>query len=138
MSLQLSLLPLLIPTAQAGVFGTRVIGSTRHLSSANTSAAEAAERLLSTFKGQTTSRKQILDGNQLQRLSLTLNRRELHPGLDVSFLNSAPPNGTPLPPGYHLVYFTPGGVESELGLDGTDRTFNAPRRSPGGCGPAVR
>lgn len=37
-----------------------------------------------------------------------------------------PPNGTPLPPGYHLVYFTPGDVEADMGADGTDATFNAP------------
>ncbi|EGU73031.1 hypothetical protein FOXB_16462 [Fusarium oxysporum f. sp. conglutinans Fo5176] len=45
-------------------------------------------------------------------------------GLDIS--ESGPPNGTALPPGYHLVYFTPSVVESDLGLDGTDTSFNAP------------
>ena len=38
----------------------------------------------------------------------------------------APPDGTRLPPGYHLVYFTPNGVESQLGRDGTDTAYNAP------------
>lgn len=61
-------------------------------------------------------RKQLIDANQLNLLSVTLNRA---PSLDI-----APPAGRPLPPGYHLVYFTPSIVESELGLDGTDRTVN--------------
>ncbi|KAF6818046.1 hypothetical protein CMUS01_11999 [Colletotrichum musicola] len=90
----------------------------------STNATDAASRLLETFAGKDVVRKQLLDSNQLQRLSLTLNRKELHPGLDVS--SHAPPQGTPLPPGYHLVYFTPAAVESELGQDGTDTTFNAP------------
>ncbi|OHW94401.1 mesaconyl-c4 hydratase [Colletotrichum incanum] len=89
-----------------------------------TNATDAASELLDTFVGKDVIRKQIIDSNQLQRLSLTLNRKELHPGQDVSA--EAPVQGTPLPPGYHLVYFTPAGVESELGMDGTDKTFNAP------------
>ncbi|KAI1871431.1 uncharacterized protein JN550_004425 [Neoarthrinium moseri] len=89
-----------------------------------TSAAEAAEELTHSFASKTSTRRQLLDGNQLQKLSLTLSRRELHPGLDIS--EDAPPAGTPLPRGYHLVYFTPGGLEPELGPDGTDRTFNSP------------
>lgn len=32
--------------------------------------------------------------------------------------------GTPLPPGYHLVYFTPPQRPGALGLDGTDTSFN--------------
>ncbi|KAL7930766.1 hypothetical protein V8C35DRAFT_324210 [Trichoderma chlorosporum] len=36
------------------------------------------------------------------------------------------PAGTPIPPAHHLVYFTPDDLESELGADGSDRTFNAP------------
>ncbi|CAJ2507125.1 Uu.00g083110.m01.CDS01 [Anthostomella pinea] len=89
-----------------------------------TSASGAASQMMRDFAGQSISRRQVLDGNQLQRLSLTLNRRSLHPELDVAI--EAPPPGTPIPPGYHLVYFTPTGVESELGPDGTDSTFNAP------------
>ncbi|KAK8016028.1 Mesaconyl-C(4)-CoA hydratase [Apiospora marii] len=77
-----------------------------------------------TFRDRVITRRQILDGNQLQKLSLTLGRPHLHPGLDVS--ETPPPDGTPLPPGYHLVYFTPNGTERELGPDGTDLTFNAP------------
>ncbi|KAK1996812.1 hypothetical protein LX36DRAFT_658216 [Colletotrichum falcatum] len=89
-----------------------------------TDATDAASRLLDAFSGRQVVRRQVLDSNQLQRLSLALNRKQLHPGQDVSA--DAPAQGTPLPPGYHLVYFTPAGVESELGTDGSDRTFNAP------------
>jgi hydroxyacyl-ACP dehydratase HTD2-like protein with hotdog domain len=88
-------------------------------------AVEVAEQINSRSLNNVIIRRQVLDGNQLQKLSLTLNRRLLHPHLDVS--NSPPPNGTPIPPGYHLVYFTPEGVEADLGVDGTDLTFNAPK-----------
>ncbi|KAH9904951.1 hypothetical protein F4778DRAFT_52641 [Xylariomycetidae sp. FL2044] len=103
------------------------------------SAAEAADRMNQAFAGRSTSTTQhfFLDGNQLQKLSLTLGRRSLllhetsrgNSSSSSSRLDIAvrpPPTGTPVPPGYHLVYFTPGGLESELGPDGTDRTFNAP------------
>ena len=66
--------------------------------------------------------KQLLDGNQLQRLAQTLGRRELLRGHGVA--GEMPENGTPLPPGYHLAYFTPSCYEEQLGRDGSDRTFN--------------
>ncbi|EPE35174.1 Thioesterase/thiol ester dehydrase-isomerase [Glarea lozoyensis ATCC 20868] len=59
----------------------------------------------------------LLDGAQLHRLSATLSRTEFR---------STPPNGTKIPPAWHLVYFTPAQLEEELGLDGTDTTYNAP------------
>ncbi|KAJ4135413.1 hypothetical protein NW765_009384 [Fusarium oxysporum] len=90
---------------------------------ASTSGSDVAQQLLSQLKGRVTTRRQVLDGNQLQKLSLTLDRRHLHPGHDISVM--APANGTVLPPGYHLVYFTPSGTELDLGVDGTDRSFNA-------------
>src|SRR4051812_43056863 len=62
---------------------------------------------------------QLLDANQIQRLSATLSRPELSKAL--------PSNGTPLPACYHLAYFTPSQIEEELGRDGTDTTFNPPR-----------
>ncbi|KAK3694178.1 hypothetical protein B0T22DRAFT_371066 [Podospora appendiculata] len=101
----------------------------RHLSTAVevavvANASEAADRMMHGFGGKTLTRKQTLDGNQLQKLSLTLGRTHLRHGLDVS--TNIPPLGTPLPPGYHLVYFTPSELESALGPDGTERTFNAP------------
>lgn len=81
------------------------------------SASEACAEILSRFKsGPVSIRKQLIDGNQLQLLSIALNRNP------TSY--NPVPDGTPVPPGYHLVYFTPSIVESELGLDGTDRTVN--------------
>lgn len=75
------------------------------------------------FQNKKIVNRQVLDANQAQKLSLTLNRPELS-GVDI--LERPPPEGTPLPPGYHLAYFTPGGLESQLGADGTDTSFNAP------------
>jgi hydroxyacyl-ACP dehydratase HTD2-like protein with hotdog domain len=83
----------------------------------HTSAAEACSELLTRYqKGPISIRKQVFDANQLQLLSITVGRTP------TSF--NPPPQGTPIPPGYHLVYFTPSILESELGLDGTDRTVN--------------
>jgi hydroxyacyl-ACP dehydratase HTD2-like protein with hotdog domain len=78
--------------------------------------------MMESFKDKQFIRRQILDANQAQKLALMLNRPNLS-GVDIQA--KAPPQGTPLPPGYHLVYFTPGGLESELGVDGTDTSFNA-------------
>ncbi|KAJ4367730.1 hypothetical protein N0V86_009851 [Didymella sp. IMI 355093] len=82
------------------------------------SAAEASAEIFERFgNGKPVSiRKQLLDANQLQLLSITLNRTPTS--------NNPPPEGTPVPPGYHLAYFTPSIIESELVLDGTDRTVN--------------
>lgn len=81
------------------------------------SAQEACTELLSRFHNKPVSvRKQLFDANQLNLLKITLNR--------TPTLDETPPDGTPIPPGYHLVYFTPSIAESELGLDGTDRTVN--------------
>lgn len=88
----------------------------------HTGASEAASRLLDAFAGAVSIRRQLLDANQIQKLALTLGRPALG-GVDVS--GAAPRTGTPIPPGHHLVYFTAGGLESELGPDGTDLTFNA-------------
>lgn len=87
-------------------------------------AKDAASHMLDTFGSTTSVRRQVIDANQLQKLALTLGRPALPGGLDVSV--DAPPTGTLLPPGYHLVYFTPNGLEAELGPDGTDVSFNAP------------
>lgn len=92
---------------------------------ASTSAKEAALKILETTESKTITKKQFLDANQIQRLSLTLLRPELYP--EQSIEKSAPKNGTPIPPGYHLVYFTPSALENKLGEDGTDRAFNPVR-----------
>ncbi|KAL8788877.1 MAG: hypothetical protein Q9195_007091 [Heterodermia aff. obscurata] len=68
------------------------------------------------------TQRQLIDANQLQRLSLTLNRPNLH--ADQSIRLEAPSAGTPVPPGYHLAYFTPAALSNELGQDGTDRIYN--------------
>lgn len=96
----------------------------RRITTKAVTAQEATDQLLRTFHGKTLIRKQVLDGNQLQKLSLTLGRKQLWPGLDVT--QGSAPVGTPLPPGYHLVYFTPSDLEIDLGPDGSDRTFNPP------------
>ncbi|EGD88571.1 hypothetical protein H112_03490 [Trichophyton rubrum D6] len=78
-------------------------------------------------------RTQVLDANQLQLLSLTLNKNHLYPGYPpLSFPPSQAANqsasvlatGIPVPPGYHLVYFTPQFLEEHLGPDGTDVSYN--------------
>lgn len=95
------------------------------------SAAAAAQQILDHFHAKTTTLRQTLDGPQLQKLSLTLARPHLHhphgePAPLLSVLAAPPPDGTPLPPGYHLAYVAPAQLEAALGPDGTDRTFNAP------------
>lgn len=85
----------------------------------STSAASIAAQFLA--KAQSLpiyTQTQVLDANQLQRLSATLSRKELS--------ESLPRDGTLLPACYHLVYFTPAQIEEELGRDGTDTTFNPP------------
>ncbi|KAI0020350.1 putative cytoplasmic protein [Xylariomycetidae sp. FL0641] len=85
-------------------------------------AAQAAKRMIAFSKGKQKVRYQRLDGFLLKQLSLTLGRRELHPGQDVSRSKEL----GPLPPGYHLAYFTPTALEHELAADGSDASFNAP------------
>jgi hydroxyacyl-ACP dehydratase HTD2-like protein with hotdog domain len=81
------------------------------------SAQKACTELLARFSTQPVSvRKQLLDANQLHLLNITLGRKA------TSF--DLPRDETPIPPGYHLVYFTPSILEEELGIDGTDRTVN--------------
>ncbi|RDW62462.1 hypothetical protein BP6252_11895 [Coleophoma cylindrospora] len=94
--------------------------STRNIG--NTSSQIASEFLTRVQYNGPLSSSQLLDGNQLQRLSQTLNRANLSP--DQPFLTQAPPNGTPVPAGYHLAYFTPSALESGLGSDGSDRLVN--------------
>ena len=94
----------------------RLFSSTsRRLNEASTS--EACSELFKRFgKKPVSVRKQLFDANQLHLLNITLGR------LPTS--THALENGTPIPPGYHLVYFTPSILEDELGLDGTDKTVN--------------
>ncbi|KAH7346564.1 hypothetical protein BKA65DRAFT_398843 [Rhexocercosporidium sp. MPI-PUGE-AT-0058] len=90
----------------------------RLYSSERNAKAIASEFLSKTQANPPNAHTQLLDANQLQRFSATFSRPELSKTL--------PKNGTPLPAGYHLAYFTPAQVEEELGRDGTDTTFNPP------------
>src|SRR5690625_618144 len=110
--------------ALAPLVQRRAFSSSQHHHASGATASEAASRMLDTFAGAVSIRRQVLDVNQVQKLALTLGRPTLG-ATDIS--SEAPRVGTPIPAGYHLVYFTPGGLESELGADGTDRTFNAPQ-----------
>lgn len=87
-----------------------------------------ADAFLSKFaNGKTFTRKQFLDANQLRLFSLTLDRPHLWPGstLTSTHLESAEPAaGTPIPPAYHWIYFTPAQLPGILGQDGTDASFN--------------
>jgi hydroxyacyl-ACP dehydratase HTD2-like protein with hotdog domain len=78
------------------------------------SAKEIAFQFLNKSKSLTQTRRQVLDRNQLHKLSLAL-------GHDTPL----PPNtGDRIPSCHHLVSFTPEQRQSELGLDGTDTTWN--------------
>ncbi|KAI2953410.1 hypothetical protein CBS147322_4193 [Aspergillus niger] len=92
----------------------------------DTSASTIATSFLTRFQSLgPQTRSQILDANQLQLLSLTLNRPSLFPNSpSLSNTPTSLPTGTPLPAGYHLVYFTPAFLENELGADGTDTSYN--------------
>lgn len=82
----------------------------------------AEDLLTHAHKAGPVTQRQLIDGNQLQRLSLTLNRSHINKGLPVR--TEAPFEGTSIPPGYHLAYFTPAALPDELGADGTDRSYN--------------
>ena len=95
---------------------------------ASTTASAATKRLVDDFREKAKSapsiiRKQCLDSNQIQRLSLTLNRPQLYRNADIRKDNSLA-KGTPVPLGYHLVFFTPAALPGELGSDGTDVSYS--------------
>ncbi|KAI0391443.1 hypothetical protein F5Y17DRAFT_408443 [Xylariaceae sp. FL0594] len=83
-----------------------------------TSAEEAAAEMIK-GKAMTQTQTQTLDVNQLWKLGVTL-----APALGGKV--KRPDLGTEVPPGHHLVYFTPSDAESSLGADGSDVGFNAP------------
>ena len=99
---------------------------TRQKQKAHTDAI--ADAFLSKFaSGQTFERKQVLDANQLRLFSLTLNRPHLWPRSHLfsqSLETEEPSSGTPVPPGYHWIWFTPAQLPGILGLDGTDASYN--------------
>ncbi|OQD87182.1 hypothetical protein PENANT_c006G07133 [Penicillium antarcticum] len=108
--------------AQSGAIRSFTLSQRLH----SPDAAAVASSFLSRFQSLgPETRTQTIDANQLQLLSLTLNRPTLFPGSpSLSNGASAPQSETPVPPGYHLAYFTPAFMESELGADGTDASYN--------------
>ncbi|KAG6985291.1 succinate--coA ligase [ADP-forming] subunit beta [Physcia stellaris] len=82
----------------------------------------AEELITRAQKAGPITQRQLIDANQLQRLSLTLDRPHLYKSQSTS--REAPREGTPIPPGYHLAYFTPAALPDELGVDGTDRSYS--------------
>lgn len=100
----------------------RTFATTRYL---RTDAGSVAASFLSRFQSLGPQiRTQTLDANQLQLLSLTLDRPTLFPATPSLSDGALPQSATPVPPGYHLAYFTPAFAESELGADGTDTSYN--------------
>ena len=84
-----------------------------------------ADSFLSKFaNGKSFTRKQLLDANQLRLFSLTLDRPNLWSSTDKPLEEAEPVQGTPIPPAYHWIYFTPAQLPGILGLDGTDASFN--------------
>ncbi|RMZ87507.1 hypothetical protein DV736_g5266, partial [Chaetothyriales sp. CBS 134916] len=83
-----------------------------------------AEAFISKFaSGQPFVRKQLIDANQLRLFSLTLNRPCLWRG-SPTLQKLEPTKGTPVPPAYHWAYFNPVQLQFQLGIDGTDASFN--------------
>ena len=92
-----------------------------HVSS-TASAEQLASHFLEVHGSQVQRRSQRLDANQLKLLYFTLNRaKEAHSVAE----------GTPLPPGFHIIYFTPHFPTKDLASDGAPATAG-----PGG--PFVR
>ncbi|OQE45880.1 hypothetical protein PENCOP_c001G08011 [Penicillium coprophilum] len=121
----LSLLTHLRPRIRAHVRPSTIRSFTisQHLHS---DASTVAEAFLSRFQSMgPQTRTQTIDANQLHLLTLTFNRPTLFPG-GPSLSNGAPgpQSAVPVPPGYHLAYFTPAFMETELGPDGTDASYN--------------
>ncbi|KAL4793224.1 hypothetical protein BDV19DRAFT_391448 [Aspergillus venezuelensis] len=126
----------LLPRSRLDTTITHLRFSSSTSTSASASASEIASSFLTRFQSLgPQTRTQTLDANQLRLLSLTLNRPSLFPSSSSPSLSSTSsasnttpateiPDGTPLPAGYHLVYFTPAFLENELGADGTDTSYN--------------
>ncbi|CAG8614497.1 7215_t:CDS:2, partial [Dentiscutata heterogama] len=86
-----------------------------------------SEFLISSWKSKLDenidTREETLFPTPLQLLSITLNRKEIINNIPST---QPPPNGTPLPPNYHLVYFTPRNYENELTKDGYKIHYSPP------------
>lgn len=97
---------------------------TRHYSvEANVDPAAIAQSFLERCQvNGPQKRSQVLDWNQLRLLSATLNRSKDIDNLTQSTTDND--DGIAVPPGHHLVYFTPNFVEDELAADGSDNSYN--------------
>jgi len=103
----------------------------RNVNTSTSSASSISQAFRARFENKRFIRSQLLDANQLLKLAATLQRNvpnvknaaksSTDSGMNIA---SCPANGTPVPPGHHLVYFTPESPEFELGLDGSDKSFN--------------
>ncbi|KAL3961100.1 hypothetical protein ACCO45_006217 [Purpureocillium lilacinum] len=87
--------------ALAPLVQRRAFSSSQHHHASGATASEAASRMLDTFAGAVSIRRQVLDANQVQKLALTLGRPTLG-ATDIS--TEAPRVGTPIPAGYHLPF----------------------------------
>lgn len=111
--------------SRAHPFQSRVFHCSTPLRSFSTDPRRIAESFLSKFsQGQAFTRSQLLDANQLRLFSLTLDRAHLWSPSQKSLEDAEPVEGTPIPAGYHLAYFTPPQLPGILGQDGTDASFN--------------
>ncbi|KXS96490.1 hypothetical protein AC578_6306 [Pseudocercospora eumusae] len=115
---------------------TRVLGRVmspkqqqiRHMSQSQPRLSKTPEEIAQAFlakfgEGQSFARKQLLDANQARLFSLTLDREKFWPHSE-SLIDGEPKAGTPLPAGYHNAYFTPTQLPAQLGVDGTDTSYN--------------
>lgn len=117
--------PLLRACSVVGPHRLFTTTQTRATTSSPATAEEAAAQLRQRINDAPITRNQVLDGNQLQKLCITLGRPRLNVH-DPSISLEPPAAGAFVPPGYHLVYFTPLDFEGSLGPDGSDRAFNPP------------
>jgi hydroxyacyl-ACP dehydratase HTD2-like protein with hotdog domain len=85
------------------------------------------------FAGETFERHQVLNGNQTRLMWSTLAHpdshhlayeREFEYENKVSTDLRFPSRGMSIPPGWHLAYFTPDQPLTDLGVDGTDTSYN--------------
>ena len=93
-------------------------------SASGVSVSEAAGEILQRYGGKPVAiRECLIDANHARLITTTMGRPSLHQKVSLD-ADGAPVNGTPLPAGYHFVYFTPTQQTKDLGIDGTDNIVN--------------
>ncbi|GAM86259.1 hypothetical protein ANO11243_042710 [Dothideomycetidae sp. 11243] len=98
-------------------------GARRYASTSQAAnAQDAVQELLTRYTPGSviSTRSQLLDANQAQQLATTLVQKPSQESSSVHTIK----DGDALPPGHHLVYFTPSIIEFKLASDGTDKTVN--------------